>query len=180
MAEWESELGSEFSLISFPDQRKKVGLGTCHTKVVLLQDFSSNGISCYTCIRCVDCANRERIHAAYMHQCVVDNMPVTWCYSIMESDKPFWIHAAHSSRTTLVKACSQTNRLTLVWKRDYVLSTSFRGTVPPYSDNVPNFICCAPFILRRKSKACKVTQILLKTRGFFSRARRAAARCTLL
>ncbi len=52
----------------------------------------------------VDCTKRERIHETYMymHQWVVDNMPVTWCYSIMESDKPFWLHAAHSSRTTLV------------------------------------------------------------------------------
>lgn len=32
---------------------------------------------------------RDRIHEGYMHQWVVDNMPVTWCYSIMESEKPF-------------------------------------------------------------------------------------------
>lgn len=32
---------------------------------------------------------RDRIHEDYMQQWVVDNMPVTWCYSIMESDKPF-------------------------------------------------------------------------------------------
>ncbi len=38
----------------------------------------------------IDSAKRERIH--------------TWCYCIMESDKPFWLHAAHSSRTTLVLA----------------------------------------------------------------------------
>ncbi len=68
----------------------------------------------------VDCAKRERIHEAYTYQWVVDNMPVTWCYSIMESDKPFWLHAAHSSRTTLVLASSQTNLFALVWERDYV------------------------------------------------------------
>ena len=32
---------------------------------------------------------KERIHEGYMHQWVVDNMPVTWCYSILESAKPF-------------------------------------------------------------------------------------------
>ncbi|XP_064393741.1 transmembrane 9 superfamily member 2-like [Halichondria panicea] len=32
---------------------------------------------------------RERIHESYMHQWVIDNMPVTWCYSVMESNKPF-------------------------------------------------------------------------------------------
>lgn len=32
---------------------------------------------------------RERIHENYMQQWVIDNMPVTWCYAIMESDKPF-------------------------------------------------------------------------------------------
>ena len=32
---------------------------------------------------------RERIHESYMHQWVIDNMPVTWCYSIMESDQPY-------------------------------------------------------------------------------------------
>ena len=32
---------------------------------------------------------RERIHESYMHQWVIDNMPVTWCYSVMESDRPF-------------------------------------------------------------------------------------------
>ena len=32
---------------------------------------------------------KDRIHEGYMQQWVVDNMPVTWCYSIMESNKPF-------------------------------------------------------------------------------------------
>ena len=32
---------------------------------------------------------RERIHESYMQQWVIDNMPVTWCYSILESNKPF-------------------------------------------------------------------------------------------
>ena len=32
---------------------------------------------------------RERIHENYMHQWVIDNMPVTWCYSILESDRPY-------------------------------------------------------------------------------------------
>lgn len=32
---------------------------------------------------------KERIHEGYMHQWVVDNMPVTWCYKILESTKPF-------------------------------------------------------------------------------------------
>ena len=32
---------------------------------------------------------KERIHEGYMQQWVVDNMPVTWCYSILESSKPF-------------------------------------------------------------------------------------------
>ena len=32
---------------------------------------------------------KERIHEGYMQQWVVDNMPVTWCYNILESDKPF-------------------------------------------------------------------------------------------
>ena len=27
----------------------------------------------------------DRIHENYMHQWVIDNMPVTWCYSIVES-----------------------------------------------------------------------------------------------
>ena len=31
----------------------------------------------------------ERIHENYMQQWVVDNMPVTWCYSIVESNKPY-------------------------------------------------------------------------------------------
>ena len=32
---------------------------------------------------------KDRIHESYMNQWVIDNMPVTWCYSILESDKPF-------------------------------------------------------------------------------------------
>ena len=32
---------------------------------------------------------RERIHEDYMQQWVVDNMPVTWCYAIVDSSKPF-------------------------------------------------------------------------------------------
>ena len=32
---------------------------------------------------------KDRIHETYMNQWVIDNMPVTWCYSILESDKPF-------------------------------------------------------------------------------------------
>ena len=32
---------------------------------------------------------KERIHEAYMQQWVIDNMPVTWCYKILESEKPF-------------------------------------------------------------------------------------------
>ena len=32
---------------------------------------------------------KERIHESYMQQWVIDNMPVTWCYSILESNKPF-------------------------------------------------------------------------------------------
>lgn len=32
---------------------------------------------------------RTRIHESYMHQWVIDNMPVTWCYSVMESDQEF-------------------------------------------------------------------------------------------
>ena len=32
---------------------------------------------------------KERIHEGYMQQWVIDNMPVTWCYKILESDKPF-------------------------------------------------------------------------------------------
>ena len=31
---------------------------------------------------------KERIHEGYMQQWVIDNMPVTWCYKILESDKP--------------------------------------------------------------------------------------------
>ncbi len=105
---------SVIGLVSFPDQRKRLVWGNllCQS-IVLLQDFCSNAISCYTYVHMyirgaaqigdrVDCTKRERIYEAYMHQWVVDNMPVTWCYSIMESDKSFWLHAAHSSRTTLV------------------------------------------------------------------------------
>ncbi len=99
-----------------------------YAKVVLLQEFCSSAISCYTYIHvlCVDCVKRERIHEAYMHQWVVDNMPDTWCSSIMESDKPFWIHAAHSSRTTSVLASYQTNHFALVWERAYVAPRDFR------------------------------------------------------
>ncbi|XP_065888892.1 transmembrane 9 superfamily member 2-like [Dysidea avara] len=32
---------------------------------------------------------RDRIHEAYMHQWVIDNMPVTWCYTVANSDQPF-------------------------------------------------------------------------------------------
>ena len=34
---------------------------------------------------------RDRIFEGYMHHWVVDDMPVTWCYSIMDhqSEKPF-------------------------------------------------------------------------------------------
>ena len=32
---------------------------------------------------------RERIHERYMQQWVIDNMPVTWCYSILGSKKTF-------------------------------------------------------------------------------------------
>ena len=32
---------------------------------------------------------RERIHENYMQEWVIDNMPVTWCYAISESSKPF-------------------------------------------------------------------------------------------
>ncbi len=64
----------------------------------------------------VNLPKRERIHAAYTHQWVVDNMPVTWCYSIIENDKTFWIHAAHSSRTTK----SQTNLFALVWEATFL------------------------------------------------------------
>ena len=32
---------------------------------------------------------RARIHESYMHQWVIDNMPVTWCYSVMESNQQF-------------------------------------------------------------------------------------------
>ncbi len=82
-------------LVLFPDQRKKVGLGT-------LQAFAAMQlIVICTYISCVDCAKRERIHEAYMHQWVVDNMSVTRCYTIMEREKPFWLHAAYSSRTTM-------------------------------------------------------------------------------
>ncbi len=31
----------------------------------------------------------DRIHEDYMHQWVIDNMPVTWCYSITESDQQY-------------------------------------------------------------------------------------------
>ena len=31
----------------------------------------------------------ERIYENYMHQWVIDNMPVTWCYSTFESDNPY-------------------------------------------------------------------------------------------
>ncbi|KAL5476329.1 hypothetical protein EMCRGX_G026258 [Ephydatia muelleri] len=31
----------------------------------------------------------EKIHQGYRHQWVIDNMPVTWCYPIADSDKPF-------------------------------------------------------------------------------------------
>ena len=31
----------------------------------------------------------ERIHEDYMQQWVIDNMPVTWCYSIVESKQPY-------------------------------------------------------------------------------------------
>ncbi len=49
-------------LVSFPDQRKKVGLVLAYTKVVLLQDFCSNAISCYTFVhtrRCADWGSRR-------------------------------------------------------------------------------------------------------------------------
>lgn len=32
---------------------------------------------------------RERIMEGYMHSWVIDNMPVTWCYHVMNSDKQF-------------------------------------------------------------------------------------------
>ena len=31
----------------------------------------------------------DRIHENYMQQWVIDNMPVTWCYSILESKDPY-------------------------------------------------------------------------------------------
>lgn len=31
----------------------------------------------------------DRIHENYMQQWVIDNMPVTWCYSIVESKQPY-------------------------------------------------------------------------------------------
>ena len=32
---------------------------------------------------------RERVHESYMHQWVIDNMPVTWCYSTLGGGKPY-------------------------------------------------------------------------------------------